>query len=160
MPTGLSVGPIRANPGKKATGKLKLLELAGITSVEVPLIVINGINPGPVLYMGAASHGNEVNGIEICRRISQEINPGDLTGALVIVPIQNPMAFYLRRRASPIDNVNLDIVFPGRLDGSVSEIIAYKLYHEAISKADIVLDFHSAGSGEKYPVCIRSATNG
>jgi len=150
MPGTFTVGEVSAEPGTSASGGLKLFTLPDGTLVQTPIVLINGAQSGAVLYVGAATHGDEVNGIEICRRVVENVDPKKLTGSIIIVPVHNPIAFWFRRRFNMLDGIDLNRVFPGREQAGATETLAHKLYHKAVSKANCIIDFHSASTGGRY----------
>jgi len=117
------------------------------TQVHVLAHVIQGTKAGSTVYVGSATHGNELQGVEVCRRLAEEIKPHNLNGKLIIVPLQNPIAFMHRVRLNPIDGKDLDIVYPGRSDGTATERLAFTLYSKLATNADLVIDLHSGGIG-------------
>ena len=100
---------------------------------------------GPTALLTGASHGDEYEGpvalVDLARRIDAE----KLQGRVIIIPYLNYPAFLASRRLSPVDGVNLNRVFPGRPDGTVTEKIADYVQRVLLPMADIVLDFHSGG---------------
>jgi len=114
-------------------------------SVDLLVHQFSGPSPGPSLYVGASTHGNELQGVEILRQLAKELNPATLRGNVTFIPIQNPLAFQNRVRLNPIDGKDLDIVYPGREDGSATEKLASVLFSKFASKANCVIDLHSGG---------------
>jgi len=155
----MTVGAISADEGSKSVGFLDLLELQDGSSVAFPSIIINGKKVGPKLFIGAAFHGDEANGIESIRRIANEINPNELSGTILAVPIQNPLAFRAGHRfainqivRSPLDCMPADMhsMFPGNVDGNPFEMMVHRLYSDVISKAEYAIDMHQPTIGGKY----------
>lgn len=114
---------------------------AGLDS-PTPVWVINGKRPGKTLCMTAAIHGDELNGVEIVRRIMQDINPKKLSGRIVGVPIVNLKGFQRGSRYLP-DRRDLNRSFPGVKNGSLSARIAYSLYNDVISHCNTLIDLHT-----------------
>lgn len=115
---------------------------------RIRFTVIRGTSPGPTLCVTAGVHGTEYAGIEAATRLSNQVTPEGLNGALVVVPVVNMPAFKERNYTCPIDGLNLQGSFPGKLDGSIGEVIVFKIFNELISKADYYLDLHGADSHE------------
>ena len=90
MTPNLSIAGINLEPGTRRRHRMSLVELADGTEVSIPLDIIHGGQPGPVLYLGAAIHGDEVNGVGILFRALEDINPVELCGSVVAVPVQHP----------------------------------------------------------------------
>jgi hypothetical protein len=102
-----------------------------------------------VLALIAGTHGYEYPGITALQRLRQSIDPAALRGTLLLVHIANPPSFYGRTiYSSPADGKNLNRVFPGRADGTLSERIAHAVTTEVIEKADFLVDLH-AGDGNE-----------
>ena len=111
-------------------------------AVPTPVIVVNGRRTGPVLCVTAAVHGDELNGIEIARRIFQDLDPEKLRGVVVGVPIVNLEGFWRRDRYIG-DRRDLNRYFPGSPDGPYPGRVAYALFSEIIQHCDAVVDLHT-----------------
>ena len=144
--TALVVGSARAEPGERAYGALYCGDLAMGTAIEVPVAVINGGRSGPRLYIGAAVHGDEVNSVDVLRRVIPRIDPRQLRGSIVCVTVVNPLAFEDRHRWAPQDMEDMNRVWPGKLDGKVSERIAHTIFSQAIGQADALVDLHTGAT--------------
>ena len=129
-----SLGSIEALPGQTVSGKL-IVEEGVDEGTFIPVTIINGQNPGPVLALTAGIHGTEYVPIIVLQELISEINPKDLSGTVILVQIAN-IPSYLNRSVytSPIDKKNLNRVFPGKEDGTISERIAFTLTNEIISR--------------------------
>lgn len=116
-----------------------------ITSLDtpVPILIAHGKNPGHTLCLTAAIHGDEINGIEVVRRVLHQIEPDSLSGTVIGVPIVNLDGF---RRASRYltDRRDLNRYFPGSPTGSYASRIAHSLFQQIILKCDYLLDIHTA----------------
>lgn len=116
------------------------------TPIRLPVLEIAGEREGARLLVFAAIHGDEYEGVETIYRLYDALDPGRLSGRLVMVPVANPFAYRGRTRCSPEDGVNLARVFPGKADGSATERLAYALHHRLLKGADFLLDLHSGGT--------------
>ena len=142
------LGPISATAGEAVSGYLTIPP-HGDDGAQVPVSLVRGAAPGPVLALVAGTHGYEYPGISALQRLRQSIDPRALRGTLVLVHIANPPSFYGRTiYTSPADGKNLNRVFPGRADGTLSERIAHAITTEVIAKADYLVDLH-AGDGNE-----------
>jgi len=124
---------------------------AGIDAgTQIPVTTIQGSRPGPVLALIAGNHGYEYPPILALQKIAGLIDDVALTGTVILVHVAN-MPSFLGRTVyfSPIDGKNLNRVYPGRQDGTVSDRIAYAITTEIIEKADYVLDLH-CGDGNEW----------
>jgi hypothetical protein len=142
------VGPVRAAPGEKASGYLDVP--AGVDSgTRIPITVIHGRAAGPVLALVAGTHGSEIAPILALQRVRRDVDPATLAGTLILVHVANLPSF-LKRTVyySPIDWKNLNRVYPGRSDGTVSERIAHAITTEVIERADFLVDMHSGDANE------------
>jgi len=115
--------------------------------VSTPVLVVNGTKPGPKLCLTAAVHGDELNGIEIVRRVMHDVNPDELSGALIGVPIVNVQGFRRGSRYLP-DRRDLNRYFPGNPNGSAAARIAHSLFTDVITNCDALVDLHT-GSFER-----------
>lgn len=140
------IGSYKINRGEKKDIRLKISELYTAAPVFIPVICFNGINQGPVLFITAAIHGNELNGIEITRQLGTKIDPLKLSGVLILVPIANPISFIMRSRDLP-DGRDLNRSFPGKSHGSIASQIAHEIFTNVVSKCHYGIDLHTAGHG-------------
>ncbi len=113
----------------------------GIAS-PTPVLVVNGLQPGPTVCVTAAIHGDELNGIEIVRRVLYEAKPEKLSGTLIGVPIVNLYGFHRTSRYLP-DRRDLNRYFPGNPDGSLASRTAYSFFNEIIRHCDALVDLHT-----------------
>jgi len=143
-----TVGAISAAAGESVSGYLEIAPLHD-QGTQIPVTVIRGQKPGPVLALLAGVHGYEYPGITALQRLRQTVHPEDLTGTLILVHIANPPSFYGRTiYTSPADGKNLNRVFPGKKDGTLSERIAESITLKVIEQADFLVDLH-AGDGNE-----------
>ncbi|MBQ2260655.1 MAG: N(2)-acetyl-L-2,4-diaminobutanoate deacetylase DoeB [Loktanella sp.] len=113
-------------------------------SVMIPITVIaNG--DGPTALLTGANHGDEYEGPVALQDLAVTLQPEDITGRVIILPMMNLPAFAAGTRCSPIDGANMNRSFPGRADGTVTQKICHYIASELVPLADIVLDFHSGG---------------
>ena len=124
------VAGITVAPGTRQRHEIELVELADGTKVCIPLDIIHGSAPGPRLYLGAAIHGDEVDGVAILFRALANIDPATLRGSIVCVPVQHPLSFHADHRLpisqfmkSPLDQAPADAwaCFPGDADGNLAQ---------------------------------------
>lgn len=120
------------------------------TKEHLPVAVICGKKRGKTLLVTAGIHGSEYASIQAACQLAQEIQPEEIKGQLIIVPICNVQAFYkFTRIIVPEDGKNLNRVFPGNKEGSLAEQIAYTLEHELLNQADFCLDLHGGDLHEQ-----------
>ncbi|MFZ5816893.1 MAG: M14 family metallopeptidase [Bacillota bacterium] len=135
-----TIAGLTAAPGQKVTG---WLPVPGVPGAEMPVILIQGANPGPTLAVTAGVHGAEYGGIAAASRLAAELDPAAVAGTVVIVPTVNMPAYRARvAYVVPLDGKNPNRVFPGSAGGTAAERIAYTLQQEVIRQADALLDLH------------------
>ena len=117
------------------------------TALQTPVVVVHGVLPGPTLCLTAGTHGDELNGIEVVRRVLSETEPQELAGTLIGVPIVNLAGFSRGDRYLP-DRRDLNRFFPGRPNGSSASRIAHSFFAEVVRHCDALVDFHT-GSFER-----------
>lgn len=148
-PSTFKVGALEAGVGQAVSGYLEVPPAKGDSGTRIPVSILRGAKPGPVLVLIAGVHGYEYPGITALQQLRQTLSPADLSGTLLLVHIANPPSFYARTiYTSPVDGKNLNRVFPGKADGTLSERIAHVLTREVIERADYLIDLH-AGDGNE-----------
>jgi predicted deacylase len=110
--------------------------------VPVPVIVLNGKGPGPVLCLTAAVHGDELNGIEVTRRVLDDVDLEELNGAVIGVPIVNIQGFYRGTRYLP-DRRDLNRYFPGNPKGSAATRMAHSFFIDVVKHCSALIDLHT-----------------
>jgi hypothetical protein len=130
-------------PGKAL--KFSFVEDSGFEAsyLDAPLWIARGNRPGPTLCLTAAIHGDEINGVEIARRVFAAADPTQLSGTLIVLPAINADGFRTGRRYLS-DRRDLNRAFPGKPNGSVAAIIADAVFNDAIVKCDALIDLHTA----------------
>ncbi|MER8734341.1 succinylglutamate desuccinylase/aspartoacylase family protein [Mesorhizobium sp. M1227] len=127
-----------------STGHLVVPKGADCEALSLPVFSCNR-GKGPSLLITGGNHGNELEGPIVARRLAEWLPEAQTCGRVIIVPEINPLAVQAWTRNTPIDGKNLNRVFPGRVDGSVSERIADAVSRVLLPMADIVFDLHSFG---------------
>jgi predicted deacylase len=144
------VGSTCAAPGTKVRGKFPV-GFTAQSAVEIPFTIINGVNDGPLLSVTAGVHGTEYTGIEATIRLAKTIRSEELNGTVVLVHLVNVPGFQARAPfICPIDGLNINRIFPGKPDGSISHRIAFTLFSQLISKSDYYIDLHCGDIPEEH----------
>ncbi|WP_454064787.1 succinylglutamate desuccinylase/aspartoacylase family protein [Candidatus Nitrospira salsa] len=133
---------ITVQPGTRQTVNLSMSLLSNHTPMNVPVHIIHGKNDGPRLFISAAIHGDELNGVEIIRRILKTPRIHKLRGTLVAVPIVNVFGFLAHSRYLP-DRRDLNRSFPGSEKGSLTSQLAYLFMHEIVLRCTHGIDLHT-----------------
>ncbi|MEQ8346319.1 MAG: succinylglutamate desuccinylase/aspartoacylase family protein [Sneathiellaceae bacterium] len=137
------IGGLRIPPGSRQTVDLPVSVLSDHTPVTLSVHAVHGRRPGPVLFVSAAIHGDEVIGVEIVRRLLRAPGLSGLRGTLLAVPIVNTFGFQNQSRYLP-DRRDLNRSFPGSTGGSLAGRLAGLFMTEVVRRADIGIDLHSA----------------
>lgn len=124
-------------------------------AINIPIMIAAGRTDGPVLGIVAALHGDELNGIEVIRRLFRQLDPSTLNGMVIGVPTLN-VPSYLRGRRSFTDGRDLNRVMPGKRFGFDSEIYAHRLMKRLIHHFTHLIDLHTASAGRINPYYIRA----
>jgi hypothetical protein len=141
-------GPLAVRPGEKASGTIQV-PASRDEATTIPISVIHGAKPGPVLALVAGNHGYEYTPILALQRLLPRLDPARISGTVILVHVAN-MPSFLKRTIyySPVDGKNLNRVYPGKPDGTISERIAYQITREVIERADYVMDLHCGDGNE------------
>ncbi len=134
-------------PGTSRRLSWSATELFEGVPVSTPVLAVNGALPGPKLCLTAAVHGDELNGVEMVRRVLHDVNPDKLSGAIIGVPIVNVQGFRRGSRYLP-DRRDLNRYFPGNPTGSAAARIAHSFFTNVIAHCDALIDLHT-GSFER-----------
>lgn len=120
------------------------------TPVALPVVTIGGTKDGPVFYLQAGVHGDEMTGIEIARKFLATLDPSRIAGTVVCVPLANVPAHLSRTRGFLHEErwlMDINRMYPGNANGLLSERIAHTLLSEFVMAADLSMDLHSALDG-------------
>ena len=139
----LTLGEYAISPGERRTIELPVTDLYTHTSLKMPVQVVRGKKPGPTMFLSAAIHGDEINGVEIVRRVLDYKGLDNIRGTLIAVPIVNVQGFLAQSRYTP-DRRDLNRCFPGNSHGSVASRLANLFVNEIVLKSDCGIDLHTA----------------
>lgn len=147
--TPFTIGTTSAAPGTVAAGTIDIAARPGDTGTSIPFTIIHGTTSGPVLLLVAGTHGMEYVPIVALQRMRTTIDPKTLRGTVLMVHVAN-MSSFLGRTIyySPVDGKNLNRVFPGKADGTLSERVAEAITREFITRATHVVDLHCGDGNE------------
>ena len=145
MPTRkpFTVGDITIEAGSNQTVELPVSVLSDHTPVTMSAHVTHGKSDGPIMFVSAGIHGDEVIGVEILRRLLRAPNLRTLRGTLIVVPIVNTFGFINRSRYLP-DRRDLNRSFPGSTVGSLASRLAHIFLTKIVARCDLGIDLHSA----------------
>ena len=147
----ITIGGVEISPGERKRLTIPLGDLPTNTPMSLPVVVVHGAQPGPCLWVSAALHGDEINGVEIVRSLLERVAARGLNGTLIAVPVVNIYGFLNESRYLP-DRRDLNRSFPGRAKGSLASRIAHLFMEEIVSHCTHGIDLHTAAdSRTNYP---------
>jgi predicted deacylase len=130
--------------------RVSIGELPDGSPIGIPVVTIGGAKPGPTLYLQAGIHGDEQTGIAICRGAIGAMDPSEMAGTVVAVPVANVPSYLTRTRGFLHEErwlIDINRIFPGNPRGLLTERIADALLNEFARHADLTIDLHSALDG-------------
>ena len=139
------LGGVEVRAGQRATIDLPVAQLQTHTEMTMPVQVLHGARPGPCLFVSAAMHGDEINGIEIIYRLLQRLPFRRLRGTLIAVPVVNVYGFINQSRYLP-DRRDLNRFFPGSETGSLASRLAGLFMQEIVAHCTHGIDLHSGSN--------------
>jgi hypothetical protein len=159
--TGMTAGAFtysggKVAPGESVTLRYRISETYLGDPIRVPVSIVNGAEPGPTVFMTAASHGDELNGIEVVREVALDWDHADLHGTLILLPVLNVPAFLAQTRYLPIYDRDLNRSFPGDSEGTGAKRMAQTIFTNFIEPADLGLDFHTSTRGRTNMLHVRA----
>jgi uncharacterized protein len=132
--------------GARRSLEVPVSRLASGTWVKLPLVVVHGVRPGKWLWVSAAIHGDELNGVEIIRRVLAALDARELAGVVVAVPVVNVFGFLEQSRYLP-DRRDLNRSFPGSPRGSMASQLAHLFMREVVGRCEYGIDLHTGSAG-------------
>ena len=146
----------RVAPGERQNIRYGISETYLGDPVRIPVTIINGERDGPVVYLTAAAHGDELNGIEVVREVAFEWDHSGLAGTLVCMPVLNVPGFLAQQRYLPIYDRDLNRSFPGREGSTSAKRMAHQIYRNFIEPCDLGIDFHTSTRGRTNMLHVRA----
>ena len=137
------IGGLAVRPGERRLVDLPISKLSNHAPVTLPVHVLHGAQPGPTMFVAAAIHGDELNGVEIIRRLLRTLSPQSINGTLLCVPVVNVYGFISRSRYLP-DRRDLNRAFPGSANGSLAARLAHLFLTEIVKRSQVGIDLHTA----------------
>ena len=141
--TPFEMGEVLVQPGERLTVELQVSTLANATRMNLPVHVVHGVEAGPVMFLSAVVHGDEILGLEIVRRVLAQDALKTIKGTLLAVPIVNAFGFLNHSRYMP-DRRDLNRSFPGSDQGSLSSLLADLFFREVVKRSHYGIDLHTA----------------
>ena len=143
-----TVGSATAARGQKVTGTIEVP--AGTdAALSIPVVVVHGAKPGPVLALVAGSHGTEYTSIIALEKIIDVLQPSEVSGIVIIVPLINIQSFEQKvPHLNPVDKKSMNRFYPGKVDGTQTERASYLITKEVVEKCDHLIDLHGGDLDE------------
>ncbi|MFB6122923.1 MAG: succinylglutamate desuccinylase/aspartoacylase family protein [Haloferacaceae archaeon] len=154
-------GAFTYNGGKVSPGETQNIRY-GISEtylgdpVRIPVTIVNGEQTGPTVFLSAAAHGDELNGIEVVREVAFDWDLSDLAGTLVCMPVLNVPGFLAQERYLPIYDRDLNRSFPGKPDSTSAKRMAHEIFGNFVEPCDFGLDFHTSTRGRTNMLHVRA----
>jgi len=121
----------------------------------VPVIILKGKNTQPVLGLVAAIHGNELNGIPVIQRVTEQVEVSQLKGTILAIPGLNAVSLQQHRRTY-VDETDLNRVFPGKKDGNRAQQYVWAIHEKILPQVDYLIDLHTASFGRENCLYVRA----
>src|SRR5882724_9771476 len=146
--TPFTVGTASAAPGQKATGYIEVP--AGVDAgTNIPVVVVNGAKPGPVLALVTGAHGTEYVSIIAVEKLIGELDPAQVSGTVILVPLVNVLSFEQKvPHVNPIDNKSMNRFYPGKMDGTQTDRALFMIAKEVVDRCDYLIDYHGGDLDE------------
>ena len=143
-----TVGTATAAPGQKATGTLEVP--AGVdAATSIPVVVVRGSKPGPVLALVSGAHGTEYASIIALEKVIQALDPAQVSGTIVILPLINLASFEQKvPHVNPVDGKSMNRFYPGKQDGTQTERVSYAITKQVVERCDYLVDYHGGDIDE------------
>jgi predicted deacylase len=143
-----SVGSATAAAGQRGNGYLDVP--AGVdAATRIPVVVINGAKPGPVLALVSGAHGTEYASIIALEKLMPAIDPAQLSGTVVLLPLVNVPSFLQKvPHVNPVDSKSMNRFYPGKADGTQTERASFLITKEVVDRCDYLIDYHGGDLDE------------
>jgi predicted deacylase len=145
MADSFQIGTARSSKGERVYGEVVVTHRVDGTPISIPIILVQGKKPGPTLCLNGCIHGDEFSGMEAITRLANELDPAELSGILVAVPVVNQPALEDTSFINHYDHLNLNRIFPGSPTGSLTNKIADAFLNQIALKCNAMVDLHGGG---------------
>lgn len=143
-----TVGTASAEKGTTATGFLEVP--AGVdAATSIPVVVVHGAHPGPVLAVVSGAHGTEYASIVAVEKLIGALDPAQVSGTVILVPLVNRASFDQKVvHVNPVDGKSMNRFYPGRMDGTQTERASFVITKEVVDRCDHLIDLHGGDLDE------------
>jgi uncharacterized protein len=144
----LTVGSASAAPGERANGYIEV-PAGSDPGTRIAVVVVRGTKPGPTLAIVSGAHGTEYTSIIAVEKLIQTLDPRELSGAVILVPLVNQASFLQKvPHVNPVDNKSMNRYYPGNPNGTQTDRVSYAITKEVVEKADNLIDLHGGDLDE------------
>jgi hypothetical protein len=143
-----TVGTATAAAGHKATGWIEVP--AGLdAATRIPVVVVRGAKPGPVLALASGAHGTEYASIIALEKLIARLDPAEISGTVILLPLINTASFeQVVPHVNPVDRKNMNRFYPGKQDGTQTERTSWQITKQVIERCDYLIDYHGGDLDE------------
>ena len=146
--TPLTVGNATAVPGQKSLGTIEV-PAHGDAAASIPVAVMEGTKPGPVLALVSGLHGTEYTSIIALEKLIQSLDPAQISGTVIIVPLVNIPSFEQKvPHVNPVDGKSMNRFYPGNPEGSQTERVSWQITKQVVEHCDYLIDYHGGDLDE------------
>ncbi len=142
------MGTATASPGQKATGYIEVP--AGVDAgTSIPVVLVRGAKPGPVLALVSGSHGTEYASVIALEKLVPQLDPAQLSGTVIILPLVNIQSFLQKvPHVNPVDGKSMNRFYPGKPEGTQTERASYLITRQVVERCDYLIDYHGGDLDE------------
>jgi predicted deacylase len=143
-----TVGTATAARGQKATGTIEV-PAGSDAALSIPVAVFHGAKPGPVLALVSGAHGTEYASIIALEKMIGMLNPAEISGTVIIVPLVNIPSFEQKvPHINPVDRKNMNRMYPGKMDGTQTDRASFLITKQVVEQCDHLIDLHGGDTDE------------
>jgi hypothetical protein len=143
-----AVGTASAAPGQKANGYLEVPAGAD-AGTNIPVVVVNGAKPGPVLALVTGAHGTEYVSIIAVEKLIADLDPATISGTVILIPLVNIASFEQKvPHVNPVDNKSMNRFYPGKADGTQTDRASFVITTQVVDRCDYLIDYHGGDLDE------------
>jgi hypothetical protein len=143
-----TVGSATAARGQKATGTIEVPQ-GSDGGLSIPVAVVHGAKPGPVLALVSGAHGTEYASIIALEKLINQLNPAEISGTVIIVPLVNIQSFEQKvPHINPVDHKSMNRMYPGRMDGTQTDRASFLITRQVVEQCDHLIDLHGGDLDE------------
>jgi predicted deacylase len=144
----LTVGTATASRGQKTPGEI-VVPAGSDAGASIPVVVVHGAKPGPVLALVAGAHGTEYASIIALEKLIDLLDPATISGSVIVVPLVNVASFEQKiAHVNPVDGKNMNRMYPGRMDGTQTDRASYLVTKQVVDQSDHLIDLHGGDLDE------------